>query len=997
MRTPEDLIRATGVPFSPEQLDAITAPLAPGVIIAGAGTGKTTVMAARVVWLVGTGQVRPDEVLGLTFTRKAAGELGDRVIRALGNAGLDGWGPDAQAPTVSTYDAFAARLVQEHGLRAGLDDAPTLVTGAASFQVMDQVVAAAPGPFPTLAQYGRATVVERALDLANTMRANLVGAGEVRAWNARAEQRFLDAPGHGRDGARPYRSMLKAAERCSERGELLTLVEAHEVRKHELGVVEYADQMATAARLAREVPAVAQALRDRFAVVLLDEYQDTSSAQAGLLTALFAGHPVTAVGDPYQAIYGWRGAAASNILEFEDGFGRARRDTLTVNRRSRTRILDVGNALASTVPGGDGVTLRAPADTPSGRVETVRFDTEEEELDFVADQVLALEGTCRWSAVAVLSRRRSTLAPLHQRLTARGVPTEIVGLGGLLWLPEIVPVVQMLRLLADPLDNAALGTLLTAAGWRIPLTDLARLGRHARSLVDSEDEEPSLLEALMHPPDGLSEQGTTRIGHFLAAWERLRRHVTAPVDELLPRVIRALGVEEELRADGRDVSQLAAFVRACVDRPLVGGDATLGGLVAYLQVEAEQAEGLEQAQVSDADSVKLVTMHAAKGLEWTHVFLPCLVEGVFPAPFRGDHWVNKAAMLPGPLRGDAHAVAQLEEWTNDGLGAYVDALKDEHRASEDRLAYVAATRAKERLVATCHRWGTGLKRERAASDHFTTIERFAAEDGRALDRTTDAECPTPTTDLPVAWPAPPDPDRHDERLRAAALVEDATGHGDAWALESVQLAPDEERRLEEWDAAIAHVLARPGTDELRLPPGLSASQLMLLRRDPQALAAQLVRRMPRRPAASARLGTSFHEWVERRFALPAGFDEFEPQPPPLAELVEAFERGRFADLAPIAVEVPFAMVVGAFQLRGRIDAVYRWEGEFDELVVDWKTSNAPADELQLAVYRRAWAEARGLPLDRVGAAFYHVRQDRLVVADADPGSVELALRLQGRG
>ncbi|WP_297741249.1 ATP-dependent DNA helicase [uncultured Tessaracoccus sp.] len=994
METTDQLCEALGIELSDEQLAAVTAPLAPGVIVAGAGTGKTTVMAARVVWLVGTGQVRADEILGLTFTRKAAGELGERVLAALERAGLRAVGRDEGVPSISTYDAFAARIVVEHGLRAGIDDAPMLVAGATSTRLMHHVVLRSVGPYPALAEYSLPTIIERAWKLDAAMRSNLVEPEEVQSFTEDAQAQFQAAPGYGTQHNKPYKSMLQAEQRCSERLELLRIVEEYRAYKRELGVAEFSDQLATAATLALEVPAVGAALRGQYAVVLLDEYQDTSSAQAALLKALFAGHPVTAVGDPYQAIYGWRGAAASNIPEFQNEFGAATVHTLSVNRRSHTSILTVGNLLASTIPGDEGVELRAPAGTQAGAVEAFRFDTEDEELDAIAEHILQLQDTCEWRHIAVLSRRRSLLAAMHQRLQARGVPTEIVGLGGLLWLPEIVPIVAMLRLLVDPLDNPSLATLLTGPRWNLPLPDLELLGRHAVRLADGG--EPCLLEAAEHRPSGLTDAGAYELTTFMHVFARLRNHAVEPVNDLLMQVVRVLGIEEELRARGLPTDQLDAFIAACSDRPIIAGDTSLAGLVAFLDAEASDGEGLEQAVISESNSVKLATVHAAKGLEWDHVFLPALNKGVFPSTNRSGNWVTRAELLPSPLRGDAHSIPQLEEYSDAALKQYAAELKREHEHGEDRLAYVAATRARTRLVATCHRWANQAKNEREPSRYFLVCEQEARHAGTAVDATTGCENPELETKVAFAWPALRDEDDQERQSQAAALVHAAKQHdgADEWVLESGRVADEELRQFRLWDESAAHVLSRQQPREIRLPQGLSATQLMQLRDDPQALAEQLVRRMPRKPSSAASLGTAFHDWVQRRFEMPSGFDEFERQPPALQTLIDAFERGRFAERTPLACEVPFSMVVGGFQIRGRIDAVYRWEGEFDELVVDWKTFDSPADELQLAVYRRAWAEARGLEPERVGAAFYHVRSDRLVFAGAPPELVDAAAQLQ---
>jgi DNA helicase-2/ATP-dependent DNA helicase PcrA len=344
---PEDLTEALQIPFSDQQLAAITAPLEPGVIIAGAGSGKTTVMAARVVWLVGTGEVRPEEVLGLTFTRKAAAELSHRVRSALERAGVvPADGVDAGGEQlIMTYDAFAARLVAEHGLRLGYETDPTMITGATRYRLASRVVRDAAGPFEHISRLRPASVTERVLRLDADLQQHLVAVPELDP-HAHAHLLELASAPLNRNG-NVYADLKKATAAAHERLELASLVVEYQRLKQRLGVVEFADQMAIAARLAQEVPAVCELVRSAYRVVLLDEYQDTSAAQAKMLWGLFSGgtpsqgmgHPVTAVGDPFQAIYGWRGAAASNITSFADQFRTAKGRPAPRKPRSSSAIL----------------------------------------------------------------------------------------------------------------------------------------------------------------------------------------------------------------------------------------------------------------------------------------------------------------------------------------------------------------------------------------------------------------------------------------------------------------------------------------------------------------------------------------------------------------------------------------------------------------------------------------------------------------------------------
>jgi DNA helicase II / ATP-dependent DNA helicase PcrA len=351
--SPADLARVMKTPYAPsdQQWAAISAPLTPAVVIAGAGSGKTTLMAARVVYLVVTGQVRPDEVLGLTFTTKAAAELRERIRTALERAGaLPRPGPGVEEvlePTVVTYNAYAASLLTDHGLRIGHEPDTRVITDAARYQLGARAVDRHTGAVRHLSDHP-ATVIQHLLALESAMSEHLVTADDVARVDAEARGEFereIAVERAGKD-RKTYREALEGAIfAIDRRTELLELVAAYRRLKADLGLMDFSDQIALGARLADEQPEVGALERARFRVVLLDEYQDTSVAQAVMLSRLFSGptvatgrgHPVTAVGDPNQAIYGWRGASVSNILNFADTFPSAtgappRLLPLTINR-----------------------------------------------------------------------------------------------------------------------------------------------------------------------------------------------------------------------------------------------------------------------------------------------------------------------------------------------------------------------------------------------------------------------------------------------------------------------------------------------------------------------------------------------------------------------------------------------------------------------------------------------------------------------------------------
>ncbi|KGM01093.1 hypothetical protein Q760_03835, partial [Cellulomonas cellasea DSM 20118] len=360
---------------TPEQVEVIESPLRPSLVVAGAGSGKTETMAARVVWLLANGLVAPEQVLGLTFTRKAAGELGDRVrqrLRHLARAataqglvlpglplaasGLDPGLLDLARPTIATYNAYAASLVTDHAMRLGVEPTSRLLGEAAQWQLASQVVESWTGDLDTEAAVS--TVVEALLELSGALDEHLLTPDEARA-GIEGIIEAIQATPPGTPPRAPYAPITKLLGLLGERTRLLELVADYRARKRAADALDFGDQVALAARLAREVPEVGSGERARYRVVLLDEYQDTSYAQLALLGALFGdGHPVTAVGDPHQSIYGWRGASAGGLERFpstfpvveldEDGATRRPADVhlLSTSWRNDEAILEAANHAA---------------------------------------------------------------------------------------------------------------------------------------------------------------------------------------------------------------------------------------------------------------------------------------------------------------------------------------------------------------------------------------------------------------------------------------------------------------------------------------------------------------------------------------------------------------------------------------------------------------------------------------------------------------------------
>ena len=741
--TPVELARLLRVhPPTPEQAAIISAPVEPVLVVAGAGSGKTETMAARVVWLVANGYAHPDQILGLTFTRKAAGELAHRVRTRVGQL-VRRFGRDdafAGEATISTYHSYAARIVTEHGLRAGFEPSARLLTEAARWQIVDSLVRAYTGEMTGLNR-APGTVTDDVLALAAELAEHLVGPDELAAWTGRFFAEVQQLPG------RVYKDVGDVLQRQRNRLTLLPLVRLYERRKLGLEAMDFGDQMARAALVARDHPEVGEIERGRFRIVLLDEYQDTSHAQVTMLNALFGGgHPVTAVGDPCQSIYGWRGASAGTLDRFPAEFTGPRGTdawvlNLTKSWRNRPEILDVANALSRPLrAAGARVAELVPASRVAGSVggRTVTcalLPTYADEADWIADSMLTAWRIAaglpdalpeqipveKRPTSAILVRVRSQIPVIEEALRARGLPVEVVGLGGLLDTPEVRDVVCTLRVLADPTDGASLLRLLTGARWRIGPRDLVALHRRARALAaaraavvaqadreraDREGEaadrgqggregegaeqgqggrgrvapddvvgdrldDATLVEAMadLGAPQQYSAEGYARLRAYSRELSALRQRLDQPLPDLVADIERTTGLDVEVAVRGWHAGD-AGLARGHLDAlgdvaarfsgETEGG--TLAGFLAFLAAAEEEERGLEPGQVDVVEgAVQVLTAHAAKGLEWDVVSVAGLSRGVWPGLTRNsDHYLMGIGVLPFPLRGDSAGLPRLD-------------------------------------------------------------------------------------------------------------------------------------------------------------------------------------------------------------------------------------------------------------------------------------------------------------------------------------------------
>lgn len=1056
------IVAALGFEPSAEQWAVIEADLAPTVVIAGAGSGKTACMAARVGWLVAEGYARPDEVLGLTFTTKATAELLGRVRSLLAalpatepdrpgspRPGTDGPEDDASPsgdPVILTYHAFAARILAEHGVRLGIEPDARVLSDAHRHQLAYRLVCRT--DLPLGEGDARPDAITRNLLALDAALAELcVSTDDLRDFDRRLVEDLsahatLQLIGHDMLGTARQRLLL---------AQLVDEWRAEKVRRR---VVDFSDQLRLAGLLVSGYPDIAADLRSRHRFVLLDEYQDTSIAQRRIMQAAFgSAHSVLAVGDPAQAIYGWRGASVANITGFVDHFrpddgARAARLDLTINRRSGAAILTAANEVAVDLRAEHDLRpLQADPQRPAGSVECALLDTYDAEVAWVASRIAEcppgrVDGeTTRWRHIAVLCGRREDADAVDDALRRRGIPTYVAGAASLLAQPAVVEVRSVLELVHEPTANPAFVRVAAGPRWRICARDLAALGDRAAHLAGGRHRgaQPdvaaalddavlgsdavdaiSLLEAAEDPgdPDAYSAEAVERLAALAAEVRALRRHVGEPMPDLIHRVLAVTGLDVEL-ALGDPVTvatqqdALAALLDLAAEPSAVDDRFTLGAFLSFLRdSERFDIDVPVDVRASD-DAVQILTVHKAKGLEWPVVFVPFLAEKAWPNGKARSQWPTSAATVPWPLRDDCEdALSGFpvtgEPPTAKAASAYVDALRRLDTLEDRRLAYVALTRARDRLIVSGHWWGPVQKKARGPNIDLTRVhEVLAGLDGALLWADAPEEGaanPTPgATSAPVPWPADPWPERRARVLAAAREVAQAVmrASGHQPALPGVGDAV-----LAEWDDLIGALVAeerhrRAGHRSVRLPDSLSATMLGRALRHPEETARDLARPMPQEPAPAADRGTRFHAYVESRFGrtqqqlidaseIPGSADADIDSDADLVALKEAFERSPYARRTPVAVEEPFAILVQGRVVVGRIDAVFQ-DGDRYE-VVDWKTgSRDHVDPMQLALYRLACARARGVPVDRVDGAFVFVATGEVLRPDTDALLAELGV------
>ncbi len=1131
------------------------------LVIAGAGSGKTATMAQRIVWQVADGYVRPEEVLGLTFTRKAAGELAERVnsqlwlagekglirrenaagspdsTQALGSVGIEVADSVAEAdeladrvhaaterPTISTYNSFAAEIAGSYAMLIGEDPRARLISDAERWQIMHDIVAKWPSDTEGLGDAAASTVTASALALASSIIDNALDVDTVRQFllsEADIIERTRQARIRSKTGTEEYKrgdALAKGAPASlRERAVYLNAVEKYFEFKKENSLIEFADQVAWATRILERVPEVGEELRQRYKLILLDEYQDTSINQAAFLHAAFgSATSVCAVGDPNQAIYSWRGASANALSDFARAFNVREILTLSTAFRNSIGILDAANELTQgklVYPGLDIKRLNPRPGADAGEVVRIhrhlrgdgygvlarrlKEEFAKAKEDFIEGQAsgrIDAAEKFEFPTAAILCRKTRYINDLLPYLEAEGLPFEVIGGESIIVKPEIRTLRALLGVVVRPGRNDHLARLFNH--FAIGTADIRAFSRFAKQMAgvaaedlpgaELSDDRPEVFYAealtlldgttppngstaadgataldgttVSHPitaPAGLSRAGYERLTHIAALLSGIRviRHL--PIPDIITRAVQLLDLNAYAAA--RNVG--GARVRSAIDSFIrMGGQyaadnhgATLSAFLDWTDEvekrerggEAESSEDAELLPEEDVEPeagvVQILTVHAAKGLEWDIVAIPEMVFQQFDAiQARIDKWPTSKRMLPYPLRTDRDHLPRFSAATFESDHTYIEDPRDlkvalgeafcafddaliAHTGNEERrLAYVAVTRPRRLLLLLTY----DLRDEKSAKKIFDD-ENKGWKGGPHSDENVFI------TDMTARLTT-------DEHVRFTSRED-----FESWAEESgistlpsgtLQLEFDDDE-VRYWPSGVDRSLDRrpPVSTKEIAPPAINSSvvdelverwelQLELLENEAKkveqerglvrdyltasdvvAMAANPTqffidqrRPIPTKSSHAARRGTFVHAAIAHHFDAPAMLDidsVADPDEMPFgvdllltdkrsSELFARFESSRFAQCPPLAIERSLEIQLAGYPIRCVIDAVLDTSGISGaraHTIVDWKTGRRPDEvesrELQLGLYRLAWSRAHGVPLAEVDACFYFLGEE----------------------
>ncbi len=921
-----------------EQRRAVIHEAGPLLIVAGAGTGKTTVITRRIAWLVATKRARPSEILALTFTDKAAAEMEERVDVLVPYGYTDIW--------ISTFHAFGDRVVRDHALDLGL---------APDFRILtkpEQIIFFREHLFEFPLEYYRplgdpTKHLEALVGLFSRAKDEDVTPTEYLAYAGELTRQAAATP-----------SDVELQDLARQQQEIALTYQRYQDLLAKEGLVDFGDLITLTLRLFRERPTVLRAYQERFKYILVDEFQDTNYAQFQLVRLLAtANQNITVVGDDDQSIYKFRGAAISNILNFLDVYPRAAQVVLTQNYRSSQPLLDAAYRLIrhndpDRLEVKSGIGKRLHAVRREGKpVEHVHFDTLSSEADWVGASIAERveRGDFRYKDFAILVRSNHDADPFLRALNLRGIPLRFTGSRGLYNREEIRLAMAFLRALVRPVDALSLYYLGVSPLYLVAATDLAKALSYADRKNRTLEHVFRHLDSFPELAEELTPETRAAIAKLLEDLEEMRRlmkdHVTGRVlyEYFVVRTgyIRRLATsglpEDEVR-----VANLAKFFDIVAKYGEIAAYDRVPEFVKHMDELIEAGDDPPVAEADfEQDAVNVLTVHKAKGLEFPVVFVVSCVADRFPTRNRGER-----IPLPDPL---------VKDILPGG---------DFHLQEERRLFYVGMTRAQRELYLTSARDYGGVRSRK--------VSRFVLE---ALD--------LPQVDA-TAFRASP----------VEAIYRHAPPGNDQQQLEGV-LPPDQPlsisyRQVDDYDTCplkykYTHILRVPLLRDHRVVYGTAIHE---------AVHEYHRRKARRQPVSFDDLLAHFERvWLNEGFISREHEDQRQEEG--RAVLRRFFEFQEASGMIPTFVEAPFSFQVGSTRVKGRWDRV---DIRGDEVVlIDFKTSDVRTqkdahrrtrESLQLMIYALAYREVYGVSPTRLELQFIGPQQ--VLVGAANPDADMLA-------
>ncbi|KKW42504.1 MAG: hypothetical protein UY92_C0006G0065 [Candidatus Magasanikbacteria bacterium GW2011_GWA2_56_11] len=888
----------------------------PLLIVAGAGTGKTTVITEKIVRLISSGRSAPENILALTFTDKAAAEMQERVDSRLDTGYVD--------LSISTFHAFCERLLESYGLAVGLPTRFKILSATEAWILVHD------------------HLYDFNLDYYRPLGNPTKHIHELIRHFSKCKDELVNPEDYLRHAeAAAHDSGDANVEEGTRLKEIANAYHTYNRLLLESGALDFGDLIYYAVRLLSTRPQIKAELQRRYRYILVDEFQDVNWAQYELVRLLSEAGQLTVVGDDDQSIYAFRGASVANILRFKDDYPQAREVVLNENYRSGQEILDV--AYASIQHNNPdrlevklGVDKKLQSTTGGGKAKVVHAHKSslDDEVAFVVNEIVKLkaaDGGASWNDFAILARANNHLEPFIQALERAHIPYEWLSASGLFRQPIVLDVFNFFKAVDHYHESAAVYRLLG-----LPCLDLSENDRQ-KFTAAAKKKSVSYYEGLKLAAEwGLSAPGTAAVGKILELIHAgMRAARTEKPSVILYRFLEGsgyLGYLSRQEGEGnssviRQIYQLKQFFEFLSRYEDSVPDHSIGHFVAYLSTVIESGDEGRLYQPADTpDSVNLMSVHGAKGLEFRYVFIVNLVEDRFPARNRGE-----GIELP---------LALINERLPEG---------DYLVAEERRLFYVALTRARERAYLTGADSYGGVRKKK--------ISRFVAELGGILGNTD--ETPGADAGLGRAAAILPRGREADEAQKTAPQyrLPDAFSFSQIKAYETCP-----------YQYKLAHILKIPtkGSASFSFGQTMHAALQRFYERVRElnsatqgslfaAPAAASLSGAVKAPSLAELLQYYEEAWIPDWYRSQRQREEYYAQGKDILKRFYAAEDGNWT--VPVALESWFKIKVGNYLVHGRIDRVDQLaDGTLQ--IIDYKTGKskeklAADDKAQLLVYQMA--------------------------------------------